>query len=812
MPKKLIKWLLSVLGALCIAIFIAAGTFYYYLSHSLPAISSLQDYRPSVITTVYADDNQKVAEFYNMRRLVLPLDKMPEVLINAFIAAEDARFFQHTGIDLISVFRAFLKNMEAGGIVQGGSTITQQVAKSFFLSPKRTYTRKAKEAILSYRIEKQFSKKEILFLYLNQIYLGHGAYGVEAAAQNYFRKSAADLNLAECALLAGLPQAPSRYSPFRYPDRAKSRQLYVLRQMQERGYISPQEAEATRQTKIDISPVKNWFREMTPWYAEYARRYVENKYGRDMLYNEGLSIYTAVNVDMQKIAREEIEKGLRALDKRQGYRGPEAHLAEAEVEPFLDRLREDIDSADLPFKAGAIIKGVVAEVNDAEKQVRVRLAFGSGSVLFDDMTWARTPDEEVAWYKAEAKIRKPSQALAVGDVVLVRIINVSERADEAPPPEDDPVKNNSVEPPLAVAAQKNTLYVLSLEQTPAAESALICMENKTGFVKAMIGGRDASNSQFNRAIQARRQPGSAFKPIVYAAALDKNYTAASMIVDSAIVFKDEEHDFTWKPQNYEEHFFGPTLFRRAFIKSHNIPTIKILMDIGVDYVREYARKLGVTSPLSRDLSIALGSSGLAPAELIQAYSTFANLGEKTTPIFIEKILDRDGRVLEENRPSSQRVIGKDTAYIMTHLLKGVVEHGTGRRVRALNRPAAGKTGTTDNLDDAWFVGYTPDYVTAVWVGYDEERSLGAKETGASAASPIWLGFMKRMLAEKPVKSFEVPEGVVFSKIDADTGLLPIAESENTFFECFKEGTVPTEHTKRPDAVVEEEQFFKKGMF
>ncbi len=814
MIKKIVKWGLGVLAALCVAVFVFAGGFYYYLSRGLPEISSLKAYRPPVVTTIYADDNQKIAEFYNQRRIVLPLSDMPEILIQAFVSAEDARFFQHTGIDLIGIFRAFIKNLKAGEIVQGGSTITQQVAKSFFLSPQRTYLRKIREAILSYRIEKRFTKEEILFLYLNQIYLGHGAYGVEAAAENYFRKKASELNLAECALLAGLPQAPSRYSPFHYPERAKNRQLYVLRQMQERGYVSPAEAKAAREMKFDIKPVKNWFRDMTPWYAEYVRRYVEEKYGKDMLYDEGLSVYAAVNVDMQRIARQEVERGLRELDKRQGYRGPEKNIAQAEMEPFLDQLREDESAAGgNPPAVGDIVKGVVVGVDDTENVVRVRLSFGVGEIPLADMNWARKPDPETAWYKYEAKIRKPSQALAVGDVIRVRITGLPEIGQNRFLEESAAAKGTDEEEKKerANSSVAEALFTLSLEQIPEVESALICMENRTGLVKAMVGGRDAEKSQFNRAIQARRQPGSAFKPVIYAAALDKGYTASSMIVDSAVVFEDKEHDFTWKPQNYEERFFGPTLFRQALIKSHNIPTIKILMDIGVDYVRQYARKLGITSPLSRNLSIALGSSGVSPLELVQVYSVFPNLGEQVSPLFIQKIEDREGRILEKNLPSCKRVIGKDTAYIMTHLLKGVVQHGTGRRVRAINRPAAGKTGTTDNLDDAWFVGYTPDYVTAVWVGYDEERSLGASETGSSAASPIWLRFMQRVLADKPVKSFEVPEGVVFSKIDADTGLLPIPESKNTFFECFKEGTVPTEHSKRPGAVVREEQFFKKGM-
>ena len=327
----------------------------------------------------------------------------------------------------------------------------------------------------------------------------------------------------------------------------------------------------------------------------------------------------------------------------------------------------------------------------------------------------------------------------------------------------------------------------------------------------MVGGRDFSESQFNRAVQSRRQPGSAFKPIIYAAALDKGYTPATTIIDSPIVLDDMEHDFTWKPRNYGERFYGPTLFRDALAKSRNVVTIKILRDIGIDYAIDYARKLGITSSLSRNLSIALGSSGISLLELVRSYSVFNNLGYLVQPVVITKIVDRDGNVLEEAHPVREKVIEPSTAYIMTNLLEGVVKHGTGHRVRALNRPVAGKTGTTNNLWDAWFAGYTPGYITGTWVGFDDDSSLGISETGSRAASPIWLGFMQRILADKPVRVFQVPEGVVFAKIDAETGLLPIPESEKTIFESFKEGTVPTEHTNKPDFMAEPEQFYKLDM-
>jgi len=786
--QKLVLWLfvlgffVAILGA------VAAVGVYFFISKDLPHIKSLTEYHPSIITNVYSDDGRKIAEFFKERRIIKPLDEMPAALINAFIAAEDSRFYKHKGIDFYSIVRAFFKNLEAGTIVQGGSTITQQVTKSFLLTPERSYTRKLKEAILAYRIDKAFNKDEILYLYLNQIYLGHGAYGVEAAAENYFGKTVKDLNMAECAILAGLPQAPSKYSPFKYPERAKQRQIYTLNRMVDEGFISNIQATEAINTVVEIKPRRNWYIEEIPYYTEQVRRYVEEKYGRDVLYTQGLEIYTAASIEMQKIAQEEVEKGLYELDKRQGFRGPLKILAPEEIETFSRTIQSELD--DNPLQAGQTIKGVVVKVDDKNKTVTVRIGNFLGQITLEDMVWARKPDLEVAYY--ETKVKHPSEALAAGDVILVKVKEKKEDSD---------------------------LWQLALEQEPVAQAALLCLEAETGFIKAMVGGRDFRDSQFHRALQSRRQPGSAFKPIIYAAALDKQfddepdrfYTPASVIIDSPIVFEDEERDFTWKPKNYKERFFGPTLMRDALAKSRNVVTIKILHDIGIDYAIEYAHKLGITSDLAKDLSIALGSSGVSLLELTKAYSVFANQGYLVEPVFITKIVDREGNVLEEAAPERIKVIEKTTAYLMTHMLEGVVKYGTGWRVKALNRPVGGKTGTTNNLFDAWFMGYTPQYITGTWVGFDNEAPLGKSETGSRAASPIWLGFMKRVLEDKPPKIFEVPEGIVFTKIDAETGLLPIPESKETVFVSFKEGTEPTEYTKKPGDIADTGEFFKKDL-
>jgi penicillin-binding protein 1A len=778
--RRLLYIFYATVAFLCVAAGLLAGGAYFYFIKDLPKTSSLEDYRPPIVTTVYSDDHRKIAEFYKERRIVVPLSKMPRILTDAFVAAEDARFYKHKGIDFFSMVRALVKNIEAGTIIQGGSTITQQVAKSFFLSPEKSYSRKGREAILAYRIDKALSKEHILYLYLNQIYLGHGAHGVGAAAENYFGKSVSDLNLAECALLAGLPQAPSRYSPFLAPKQAKKRQIYVLNRMADEGFISASQAAEAIDTPLEIKERRNWYIEQVPYYTEHVRQYVEEKYGKSVLYSEGLQIHTAVDIGMQEMARAALRKGLKALDRRQGYRGPVNHLELEDIDDFCQQVQETLETQ--PLKTGTIVEAVVVAIDDEADRAIVRIGDEEGFLYLKDMLWARKPDPDVD--SRHVTVEEIGKVLSIGDVVTVRL-----KAPDA----------------------KIAAWELSLEQTPLVEGALFCMETETGHVKAMIGGRDFRVSQFNRATQSRRQPGSAFKPVIYAAALDRGYTPATVIIDSPLVFEDTERAFTWKPKNYEETFYGPTLLRTALARSRNVVTVKILRDIGVDYVIDYARKLGIQSELSRDLSIALGSSGVSLMELVRAYSVFANHGYRVVPRFITKIVDRDGNVLEENQPQQEEVIEESTAYIVTNLLQGVVQHGTGRRVKSLNRPVAGKTGTTNNLYDAWFVGYTPGYVTGVWVGFDEEKSLGIHETGSRAASPIWLSFMKAMLQDKPVRAFPVPDGVVFAKIDTETGLLAIPESKHTFFECFKEGTVPDEYTEKVGTVTDPGEFFKTDM-
>ncbi|MBW1715542.1 MAG: PBP1A family penicillin-binding protein [Deltaproteobacteria bacterium] len=743
---------------------------WYLWSSNLPYIGSLKDYNPPIITEIFDDKGQIITQFSEERRILVPLEEISYHTIKAFIAAEDARFFQHKGIDFFGILRAFLKNIKAGKIEQGGSTITQQVTKSLLLkNPARTYKRKVREALLSLQIEREFSKEEILYLYLNQIYLGHGQYGVEAASQTYFGKKASELSIAESAVLAGLAQAPSKDSPIKHFNRAKTRQKYVLERMKAEGFISEKEYEEALATPLHIQPDKDEALEKAAHFIEHIRRIIERKYGRHLLYNGGLKIYTTVNLKMQAEAKDAVMRGILEFDKREGFRGPIGRVTPGDENLFTQQMREHLKNNSLEI--GTITEAMVVKVDSKKKETLVRIGDQLGLLPLSDMEWARMADVEKAYF--ETKLEDPAEVLAPGDIILVKIIKDLEGSPR---------------------------WILSLEQTPQADAALICLDTKTGQVKAMVGGVDFSKSQFNRATQARRQPGSAFKPIIYATALDHGFTPSSIIIDAPFIspIGEEEEERLWKPRNYKERFFGPTLLRTGLVKSRNIITIKILEKTGVSNAVNYAKQMGIESPLNADLSLALGSSGTSLLELTRAYSVFANNGKLVKPIFITKVVDRNGKILEENYPSFTESLTPETAAVMTDLLQAVVQEGTGWRIKALKRPVAGKTGTTDDLRDAWFLGFTPSVVTGVWVGYDDRRPMGKGETGSRAASPIFLYFMREILKGKPIVPFEHPEGVVITKIDAKTGLLASPFSEKTCFQAFKKGTEPTLYSPKPD--------------
>lgn len=778
--KRFIKYVLFCLLAtpvLALAVLIGA---YFYVSSTLPQIDSLADYQPPLITTVLADDQTVIAEYSHERRFLVAYDDIPKTLVQAFVAAEDATFFKHQGIDLMSILRAAINNLKAGGISQGGSTITQQVAKTMLLSPERTFSRKFKEAILAWRMEQALSKEDILNIYLNQIYLGHRSFGVEAAAQSYFDKTVSELTLAEAAILAGLPQAPSRYSPYRHYQRALERQKYVLGRMLEEGYITPSERLAAVQEEVVITPRINTLLDVTAYFNEQVRRYLEERFGEDILYTGGLRVETSIDLELQQAAQKAVRENVRAHDKRRGFRPVEQVLDDEQQREFLTRQAEEFAEEALLTEAEtqAIITG-----RDGDA-ILCRLGDLTGTIAIGDNTaWAGTIEIVDADVEPTGNAEEGQRVtrLPVGSVIDVRVI----RLDGERP-------------------------TLALEQEPLAQASLVAIEPSSGQIKAMVGGYDFKKSQFNRAIQSRRLPGSAFKPIIYAAALDRGFTPATVILDTPLIYQnrvEETGDIEeWKPRNYEERFHGPTRLREALTRSRNVVTIKVLEEIGVGYAAGYAAKLGIETPLQRDLSMALGSTAVTPLEMLTAYTVFANGGVLSPPTYITRIRDRHGRILESIDPTDfaggmapdqrlirqppRRVISPETAYLITNMMESVVQEGTGRQARVLNRPSAGKTGTTNDLKDAWYVGYIPQLAAVSWVGYDQERPLGRNETGGRAALPAWISFMQEAIKQYPTQQFTVPDTIEFHPIDRENGLLLAGDSKDAYYETFAPGNIP----------------------
>lgn len=752
-PRRKLLAIVAVM-ALLAALF-CAGYFAFILIR-LPKVDRLADYHPPIVTQVLGEDGSLVGEFYLERRTVVPVEKIPRKLIQAFVAAEDSNFYKHSGLDYLGIVRAVVKNVLSLRKKEGASTITQQVARSMLLTPEKKFSRKIKEAVLATRMEKRLTKDEILYIYLNQIYLGAGSYGVQVAAETYFGKDVEQLNLAEMAMLAGLPKAPNTYSPIKHLDRAKERQNYVLNRMTEEGYITQAEADHARSTPIVIRSKKLVNSEQSAYFLEQIRIQLEEKYGEELLYKGGLRIFTTMNGEMQKAAHEAVINGLKAVDKRQGFRGPLQYLAADTMEPFCKKVEEGIDTASL--RAGATYQGVVVGMNPAKRELTVRVGDRTGALKRPEMAWAGNVPLVNSWGKPAEK-----KALSLGSVIEVA------------------VKTPDVNKAGAV---------FSLDQEPEAQAAIVALDPKTGGVKAMVGGYNFRKSQFNRAMQARRNPGSAFKPIIYGAALEKGMTPATIIEDSPAEY-DSGKEKAWKPRNYDNIYRGPVTMREALTNSINSVSVRILESIGVNTAIEYAARLGISSPLEPNLTLALGSSSVTPMELTSAYAVFASGGMKVVPYFVTKVLDGSGRVLEETPPPAPMpVVAPEYSYIMTNLMENVVASGTGQRAKALGRPVAGKTGTTNDMKDAWFIGYTPQLLAGVWVGYDQERSLGAGGSGGQAAAPIWTDFMQKSLARVPAEGFTPPENVTFALINAKTGKLAREGAEGSVMECFVSGTEP----------------------
>jgi penicillin-binding protein 1A len=753
--------------------------FFYYSRH-LPDFKPLKERNLNAYSIVYSEDDEVIGKFLMKNRIPIPYERTPRTLIHAFIAAEDAEFFHHKGIDYKGIARAIFKNLLAGRIVQGGSTITQQVTRIFFLTPQRSLLRKLKEVAYAFGLERNLTKEEILTLYLNNIYLGNGAYGVEAASESYFNKRTEQLNLPEMAMMAGLVKAPSHYSPINNLRKAKDRQTYVLTRMVDLGFISQEQKERAIRTPLKIQTRESAYFSKAPYFTEFIRHQVERKYGKEKLYHEGLRIYTTLDLHLQNIAQKSVAAGLRELDKRQGFRGPLQTLSQKEVKARSTKRRGVVN----PLLQNEIFEGLILSKDDSKKFYTVWVKDQKGKLPYSEMAWAlhvkSTPN-----FKPQ-KLKTPGDLLKTGDVIHVRV-------------KEDPHKDQ----PL----------ILTLEQEPLAQGALLCLEPKTGYVKAMVGGRDFSESQFNRAVHSRRQPGSAFKPFIYAAALEKNYTPSTILMDSPVEYSDLDGGTYWAPKNYDKNFVGPITFRNALAHSRNVATVKLLEDIGVGYALKFFKKLGIESPIKRDLSVALGTSGISMLEMISGFGVFANEGERVTPIFIKKIVTMKGEVLEENYPYTEpeeeeeeeeetpeppspvvkeRVISPQNAFIMTHLLEGVVQHGTAQRAKVLGRPTAGKTGTSSNYADAWFIGYTPSLLAGVWVGFDDKTSLGPNETGARAALPLWISFMDQALKNVPIEAFKPPEGITLIRVNIETGQPSDGTSKDTITEAFVDGSIPKE--------------------
>ena len=751
--------------------FIGALVTYYTFTDDLPDVRELKNFEPSTVTLMYSDEDELIAELYLEKRILLPLDKIPVQLKQAAIAVEDAKFYRHMGIDLKAIFRAFLTNMKAGHIVEGGSTITQQLSKTLFLSRERSIIRKIKEAILSVRLELVFTKAEILEMYLNQIYYGHGSYGVEAAARTYFGKSVHQLSLDEIALIAGLPKSPNNYSPYRNSKRARSRRNHVIRRMAQEGFINREEAQQAMKKKFKLGEVTNMLNR-APYFVEYIRQQLMTMYGRNKVYKSGLKVYTTLNLTKQIVAQNVTKRNLHITDKRYGYRGPlgamDISLPEAVLQKKLQEIN-DMKEGVLP-PAGKVIYGLVKSVE--RELATVLIGQGEGVIELENMKWAREPNIMVdgRW----ARINRIDRTLFPGDKIMVKVLGVH---------------------------ASGIFWALSLEQEPEVEAALISIEPGTGHIKAMIGGYDFSKSQFNRSVQAIRQPGSVFKPIVYATAISKGFSPASIIIDSPIIFKEKDHSFDkWKPVNFEKKFYGPTPLRKALAHSRNIVTVKLLQKIGVRSVIKMARSLGINSRLENNLSIGLGSSGVTLHELVSAYSAFANHGIRVESQGIRYIENRDGEILFKENQIKTQPISSGMARIITSLLESVVQRGTAKKVRSLGRPTAGKTGTTNNYIDAWFLGYTPKLLTGVWVGKDNVDPLGKNETGSRTAIPIWLDYMKSALSETPIFNFPVTTETVFAKINPDTGRLTGSEDPKGYFEIFLKDNLPKKQNSQPEII------------
>ena len=719
---------------------LASGVFFAY-GGDLPRISALDDYAPSTISRVYGAHGEIVGEFAIQRREVIPYEAISPLLKQAILAAEDATFEQHFGLSIPRIVVTLMKDVVERRKAGGASTLTQQLTRKLFLTDEKTWERKIKEAILAIQIEKRYTKNEIFTLYCNQMYFGHGVYGVQAASRLYFGKTAKDLTLEEAALIAGILQGNVRQSPYVNMDAAVRRRNYTLARMAEIGYISPAEAEEARKKPIAIRGEPASQASVAPYFLEDVRKELESRYGAKQLYENGLSIQTALDVPLQEAANRAMNEGLRRIDKRRGFRKPRNIVSEGHaVETFKHARWER------PMRDGDVVPAVVRSADAATIEARA----ANLRIVIDrkGFAWAAKP---------------ANQLVTAGDLIEVRLAGTDAAAHTAGG---------------------------TLEQPPAIEGAVLAIDNRTGQIKAMVGGYSFERSKFNRATQALRQVGSAFKPIVYTAAIDRGFTPASLIDDAPVSFNAGAGQPPYAPQNYDHQFEGPITLRHALEQSRNVPAVRVMDQLGPNQVIAYARKLGLTSPIPPYLPVALGAAEASLLEITGAFAVFPNQGVHMQPYSVLKVTDRAGNVLEENRPEPKDAIRADTAYVITNLLRGVVQRGTAGKAASLNWPIGGKTGTTDDYTDAWFVGFDPDITIGVWIGLDQKRPIGRNMTGAEAALPIWMDVMKAWIGErKEAPKFEPPGNIVFVSVDKG-GASALEGAPGSISEAFIAGTQP----------------------
>ncbi|WP_206378279.1 penicillin-binding protein 1A [Sneathiella limimaris] len=773
--KLFARILLLLFSLSVVGILIAAGVVFYGFWHfgkGLPDYEQLASYEPPVMTRVHSADGSLIAEYARERRLFVPINAIPRKVKQAFIAAEDQNFYNHIGIDFLGIFRAIgvnVKNLGSGRRLVGASTITQQVAKNMLLTNEVSYERKAKEAILAIRIDRSLSKDRILELYLNEIYLGHRAYGVAAAALYYFDKSLNDLTIAEMAYLGALPKAPNNYNPFRYPERAIARRNWVIGRMLEEKFITPEQAEIAINSPLKVKEGRDAQVLAAEWFVEEVRRELYDLYGTKGLYDGGLSVRTTMQASLQQAGEAALRAGLRRYDRKHGWRGAIGQIKLAE--DWQKALAEFPEPKGLdPWRLAAVL-----EVHD--KEVIIGLKSGDkGRILFEDMKWARP------WIKGQkvgAKPKKPSDVLKPGEVIAVTELE-GENADVG-------------------------LFIL--EQIPNVGGGLVAMDPHTGRILALVGGWSHEVSEFNRAVQARRQPGSSFKPFVYAAALDNGFTPASKIMDGPFVLTQENGE-RWKPSNYTKKFYGPSTLRLGIEKSRNLMTVRLARSIGMDTVADYARRFGIDDNLQETLAMSLGAMETTLLKMTTAYASLVNGGKEVTPTLIDRVQNRRGSTIyqhdarecqgckaaswrDQDAPEisdpREQIVSPATAYQVVSMLEGVVQRGTGSVIyRTIkNKPLAGKTGTTNDGKDAWFVGFSPDLAVGVYVGFDQPKSLGPREGGGGVAAPIFRDFMVEALADEPAIPFRVPEGIRLVRVKADTGLPAQPGDRGVILEAFK---------------------------